>query len=270
MPLMELSGNDGVCGVKIIAHRGDKAHAPENTLAAFRKAKENGATCVEFDVMLTRDRVAIIMHDETLNRTTNGEGRVGECDADYIAGLDAGSWFGEAFTGEHVPTLKDAILLLNELELDANIEIKPCGDDEALARDTTRVIIDEVRTLWKGKNPPLLSSFVYSCLLEAQEAASDLPRALLMDAWSENAIALARDNQCVSINLNADVLNAERVKLIKNANFAVYAYTVRNREVAQALEEMGVDAIFCDDPTLLALEHQSLEHQSSSSYCAVM
>lgn len=265
MPLMELSGNDGVCGVKIIAHRGDKAHAPENTLAAFRKAKENGATCVEFDVMLTRDRVAIIMHDETLNRTTNGEGRVSECDSDYIATLDAGSWFREAFAGERVPTLKDTILLLNELELDANIEIKPCGDDEALARDTTRVIIDEVRTLWKGKNPPLLSSFVYPCLLEAQEAASDLPRALLADTWSESCLELAKSNQCVSINLNAEALNAERVALIKNAGFDVYAYTVRNRDLAHALEEMGVDAIFCDDPMLLALEPES-----SSSYCAVM
>ena len=98
---------------RVIAHRGASAAAPENTLAAFRAAKEQGAEMVELDARLTRDGVLVVIHDSTLDRTTDGRGRVALSDSDSIARLDAGSWFDPAFRGERLPTLVNTVQRCN-------------------------------------------------------------------------------------------------------------------------------------------------------------
>ena len=96
----------------VIGHRGAAARAPENTLAGLRRARELGAAWVEFDVMLTADRVPVLIHDETLERTTTGRGEVARHTAAEIRALDAGGWFAPEFAGERVPTLAEAVALL--------------------------------------------------------------------------------------------------------------------------------------------------------------
>ncbi len=96
-------------GVMVVAHRGASRHAPENTLAAFRKAIELGADLIEFDVRQTRDGHLVVMHDDTVDRTTDGRGRVSQMTLEEIRKLDAGSWFGPQFKGERVPTLDEAL-----------------------------------------------------------------------------------------------------------------------------------------------------------------
>ena len=91
----------------IIAHRGDKTHAPENTLAAFKLAAENGADAIEFDVKLTADGRVIVLHDQTVNRTTNGMGKISKLPYAAVRDLDAGAWFSEKFRGERIPTLDE-------------------------------------------------------------------------------------------------------------------------------------------------------------------
>src|SRR5690348_1162223 len=91
----------------VIGHRGACTYAPENTLASFKKAHELGIQWVEFDVMLSRDKVSVVFHDETLNRTTNGTGYIDECTFDELSKLDAGSSFGPEFKGERIPLLSD-------------------------------------------------------------------------------------------------------------------------------------------------------------------
>ena len=91
----------------IIAHRGDKTHAPENTMAAFKMAAENGADAIEFDVKLTADGRVIVLHDQTVNRTTNGTGRISQLPFAAVRELDAGAWFSEKFRGERIPTLDE-------------------------------------------------------------------------------------------------------------------------------------------------------------------
>ena len=116
-----------------IAHRGASAITPENTKLAFIKALDLGADAIEFDVQLTRDDVPIVFHDETLDRTTNGSGRVSETDFAAIAELDAGSWFSASFEGVEVPTFEEILTTLGGKTI-LNVELKPDDRVEALNR----------------------------------------------------------------------------------------------------------------------------------------
>ena len=139
----------------VIGHRGAAARAPENTLAGLRKAKALGADWVEFDVMLSGDGVPVLIHDETLQRTTDGRGGSRATRRPRSRVLDAGAWFGPAFTGERIPTLTEAVSLLLELGLNANVEIKPStGEAEA----TGEVVAGALRRLWPEDGPRLLLS----------------------------------------------------------------------------------------------------------------
>ncbi len=130
---------------QVIGHRGAAARAPENTLAGLRKAHELGAGWVEFDVMLSSDGVPILIHDETLERTTSGSGRVDRHSAAEIQALDAGSWFDPAFRDERVPTLSEAVAVLLELNLGANVEIKP---STGYAQRTGEVVAALLQRTW--------------------------------------------------------------------------------------------------------------------------
>src|SRR5690349_12065171 len=111
---------------EVVGHRGAAAAAPENTLESLRLAAEHGARMVEFDAKLTSDGVVILMHDDTLDRTTSGHGRVAATSWADIRSLDAGAWFESRWRGSRVPCLEEAIGVLDECALAANIEIKPC------------------------------------------------------------------------------------------------------------------------------------------------
>lgn len=108
-PTYAQQAHDSVHQIKVVAHRGAKKFAPENTLAAFKKAYEMGADYCEMDVRMTKDSVLIIMHDSKVDRTTNGSGKVSEMTLEEIKALDAGSWFGPAYVGEKVPTLREVL-----------------------------------------------------------------------------------------------------------------------------------------------------------------
>jgi glycerophosphoryl diester phosphodiesterase len=142
---------------RIVAHRGGGTLAPENTLAGMRKARQLKFGGVEFDVMLTRDATPILMHDETLERTTSGRGAIADTAFCDLQTLDAGSWFAPQFAGEPVPSFEQAGRLCIELALWANVEIKPVRGFEAATGKAAALM---ARELWKGVPlQPLLSSF---------------------------------------------------------------------------------------------------------------
>ena len=116
---------------RVIGHRGAAAYAPENTLAGFRKAKALGCHWVEFDVRLTGDSQPVLLHDDRLERTTNGRGGISGLQLAAVRRYDAGNWFHSSFAGERVPTLEEALLLLAELGLGANVELKAVRGREA-------------------------------------------------------------------------------------------------------------------------------------------
>src|SRR5277367_2784856 len=113
--------------VLVIAHRGASGHAPENTLAAFKRAIALGATFIETDLQLSRDTRFVAIHDDTVNRTTNGHGKVHDLTLAELRRLDAGSWFGSEFTGERVPTLEEILEFAKKHDVVFYLELKPGG-----------------------------------------------------------------------------------------------------------------------------------------------
>jgi glycerophosphoryl diester phosphodiesterase len=229
---------------RVIAHRGGGVLAPENTLAAMKLARNLGFLAVEFDVKLTEDGTPILMHDETLERTTDGRGPVAETRYADIADLDAGAWFGNEYIGELVPSFAAASAFCREVGLWANVEIKPSPGTE---RETGEVVARLAKMLWAGADlPPLLSSFSPLALEAAAVEAPELPRALLVTEVPAGWQALMLRLQCVALHVSHPHLNAAHVKAVHDAGYGVLAYTVNDSELALDLLEWHVDALVTD------------------------
>jgi glycerophosphoryl diester phosphodiesterase len=235
---------------KVIGHRGAAASAPENTLASIERAASLGAPWVEFDAKLTKDNVVILMHDDSLDRTTDGHGPVATASWARIERLDAGAWFGPNWRGIKVPRLDETIALLVRLGLNANIEIKPCPGRET---ETAIRVIEVIREHWpKGRDWPLLSSFALESLAVARDLAPELPRGLLVwdepDLWRSEAGRLG----CRSAHFSSGHLPAD-LRAVKQAGLGVAVYTVNDRRQARRLLDAGADCIITDRPdTVLA------------------
>jgi glycerophosphoryl diester phosphodiesterase len=228
---------------RVIAHRGGGSLAPENTLAALRTGAQRGCTGVEFDVMLSRDSVPVLIHDEALERTTNGRGAVADAAWSELAALDAGSWFGAAFAGEPLPRYADAVRVCLELGLWANVEIKPAAGRE---RETGRIVASTSAALWRNAPvAPLLSSFSTAALEVAAEEAG-LRRGLLVEAIPENWEETAARLGCISLHCNFRHLGAQQARAVKSAGYALLCYTVNDPATAEELFRWGVDAVVTD------------------------
>lgn len=227
----------------IIAHRGGGKLAPENTLAAIDVGARYGHTMIEFDAKLSRDGQIFLLHDDTLERTSNGWGIAGNLDWDDLLKVDVGSWYSGEFKGETLPLLKEVAARCREHGMMANIEIKPTTGVEA---QTGKVVALAARELWQGMTPPLLSSFSIVALEAAQQAAPELPRGLLLDEWHSDWRELTARLDCVSIHLNHKLLDEARVATLKAAGLKILVYTVNNPQRAATLLRWGVDSICTD------------------------
>jgi glycerophosphoryl diester phosphodiesterase len=234
---------------RIIGHRGGGTLAPENTLAGLRKAAGLGFGGVEFDVMLSADAIPVLIHDETLERTTNGRGDVSATSYTTITGLDAGAWFAPEYRGERVPALEQAGRLCVELGLWANVEIKPAPGFE---RETATIVCEWARKLWAGAHrKPLLSSFRQPCLEVAQAAAPEFERGFLTDRVGADWRDAVRRLGCVSVHCNCDHLMRAQAEEVKRGGYWLLCYTVNDADTARRLFSWGVDAVFTDRLDLL-------------------
>ncbi|MGF1562172.1 MAG: glycerophosphodiester phosphodiesterase [Geminicoccaceae bacterium] len=235
---------------KVIGHRGAAGLAPENTLASIRKAAAFGARWVEFDVKLSADGVPILMHDDTLRRTTNGRGKVAATAWAALQQLDAGGWFDDPYKGEPIPSLEAALALLADLRLSANIELKPCKGRES---ETAFKALQVVKASWPADlPPPLISSFARESLIAAREVAPELPRALLVGRVPRNPAPLLAELGCSALNPAADHLTSGRVAALKEAGITLFAYTVNDPSFVASLQHWGVDGVFTDRPDLMS------------------
>ena len=226
---------------RAIAHRGAGKLAPENTLAAFRHGASFGYRMFEFDVKLSGDGASVLLHDATLDRTTNGAGRLDALTLGQIAQLDAGSWHSPAYAGEPVPTLAAIARYLRANNFLANIEIKPVPGAEW--RTGAAVALD-ARTLWAGAAvPPLLSSFSEDALAAAREAVPELPRALLLDKLPADWLDRLRALDCVALDANHRELTPEIIDQAHAAGFRVCCYTVNDLDRAHLLWSAGLDGL---------------------------
>jgi glycerophosphoryl diester phosphodiesterase len=229
--------------------------APENTLAALRVGLEHGFRAVEFDAMVPLDDVPVLMHDETLVRTTATVGAVTMRRADELARLDAGRWHSPAFAGEPVPTLGQALAFCRAHAVWPNVEIKPASGHEVrtgelVARGVAQAYADAMSLDGDAASPdaslPLLSSFSFEAIVAARSAVPVLPRALLVDAVPEDWEALLAQCGAVSLNVNHRRLTRRGAGQIKGAGYWLFCYTVNEPVRARELLGWGVDA-FCTD-----------------------
>lgn len=238
-----------------IAHRGAGKLAPENTLAAFRVGAQHGYRMFECDVKLSADGVPFLLHDDTLERTTNAALRPTHLGAplntmagahrwEALSQLDAGSWHSRAFAGEPLATLDNlaAFCLANGYWV--NLEIKP---SPGTARHTGEVVAQQVARLWQAPTvPPLLSSFDVAALEGALHAQPALPRGLLLDTlwtgWLDTALALG----CQAIICKYTLWDAAIVLQAQNAGLRTLSYTVNDASAADALLALGTDGLITD------------------------
>ena len=234
---------------RVIAHRCGGALAPENTLAGLRIAAAIGAAAVEFDVMLSRDGIPVVIHDELLDRTSTASGAVAARDYEALADCDVGARHHRAFAGERLPSFEAVARLCRQLGLAANVELK-CSeaDGEALGLRVAR----DANRWWQGSDvPPLLSSFAESALRAARREAPELPRALLVETlpsdWRDRVGALG----CISLNCDVNHLTPELIDEVHGHGVRLAAYTENNPERALRWFAAGADALFTDRPDLL-------------------
>ncbi|WP_312240504.1 glycerophosphodiester phosphodiesterase [Pantoea sp.] len=204
---------------------------------------ENIKTIWQQGVSSNSAPLSILLHDDTLDRTSDGWGIAGDLPWHKLAQLDAGSWFGAAFNGEPLALLRDVAQRCRRHNMMANIEIKPTSGAE---QETGRAVTLAARELWQGQTAPLLSSFSYQALEAAMTAAPELPRGLLLDAWRDDWRALTAALDCVSIHLNHRLLNAARAAELKATGLHILVYTVNDPARARELLGWGVDAICTD------------------------
>lgn len=229
---------------KMIAHRGAGKLAPENTLAAMRLGFDFGYRMAEYDVKLTADRIAILLHDAELNRTSNGQGLAGNLSFSELAQLDAGSWHSPQYAGEPIPTLESIARYTQANGISSNIEIKPTPGVES---QTGQIIATQALDLWQGAaTPPLLTSFSIESLESAQAYAPKLPRGFLTKLLPDDWLAILTRLDCVSIHLHHEAVTRSILDEIRSEGFRVAAWTVNDVDRANTLLEWGIDAVITD------------------------
>jgi glycerophosphoryl diester phosphodiesterase len=237
---------------RIIAHRGGGSLAPENTLAAMKKGVTLGFKGVEFDVKLAKDATAFLLHDDTLQRTSNGKGPGNELTSVELSQLDAGGWFSAEYAGEPVPRFDIVAQYLIAHDTWANVEIKPSkGRDE----ETGKAVALATRDLWREVAlKPVLSSFSVASLRAAKAAVPRLPRGYLVDDIPREWQATMRELDCVALHCNWKKLTRDLAAAVKSAGYGLLVWTVNDPAKERELLAWGVDALVTDRLDLITPE----------------
>ncbi len=234
---------------KLIGHRGVKDLCPENTLDSITKAFDIGLSYVEIDVKISKDEIPILLHDDTLQRTTDGTGFAVNFDYEFLKKLDAGKFFYNKKTNIFIPKLLDVLELCKIKKGNLNIELKPNKSFEKL--NVLRIVeltknIHDIEIFF--------SSFDLDSFIEISKIFPESNRSFLIDSFSEYSF-----NDLLSIctkynnnicGLNIEIISKEIIKKIKDKNLLVTVYSDKNISLADAKEcfNIGVDSIFTDDP----------------------
>ncbi len=231
-----------------IAHRGHSARCPENTLAAFRSAIDAGAQMIELDVSLSRDRHLVVIHDETVDRTTNGTGVVKSLTLDQLSQLDAGSWFDPRFHAERLPTLSQVLDAVKG-HLRVNIEIKPEAFE---ARGPTDAVERQVLNLVREKamlDDVLVSSFEWMVLESIRRVEPDVALGLLSDVPAdERLFHWFQRVKGFSWHPDYRVVTRQQVDGLHGLGARVFPYAVDGKIDTHGMLSMGVDGLIVDDP----------------------
>lgn len=232
-----------------VAHRGASGHAPENTIAAYDKAFEMKADYIEIDVQMTKDGKLVSIHDTTIDRTTNGTGSVVDYTLEELRQLDAGSWFGEEFVGEQIPTFGE-ILDRYRGKIGILIELKSPELYPGVEEKVADAIIE--RNMHKPNNKKvIIQSFNHESVQKSKELVPNIPHGVLTGlTWAD-----VTDEQLAEFasyadffNPNMNIVTHDLVKRVHDQGMKMYPYTVRTQEQADNLFELDVDGIITDFP----------------------
>jgi glycerophosphoryl diester phosphodiesterase len=231
--------------VLVIAHRGASGYAPENTLAAFKKAVGMGATFIETDLQLTRDARFVAIHDETVNRTTNGQGAVHGQTLEEIRRLDAGSWFGSEFAGERIPTIEEILEFAKKNDVVFYLEIKPQGSwgGEHALIGALRESGEIARTV--------VISFDANVIEAVRKLEPALMTGLLYDAQIGNPIQRAVDVGARQLAVRGDLVSPGLIQEARKNDLQIVCWTVNHPAHMRLLMAAGVDGIMSDYPDRL-------------------
>ena len=234
-----------------IAHRGASSYAPENTHAAFDMAINMGVKHIELDVHSSKDGQLVVIHDDTLNRTTNGNGKVNDHTLKELKALDAGSWFDKKFVFTYPPSLEEVLSFCVNKNIGLNVEIK---SNKGKEKENVNAII----TLFSKKNPDFqyfFSSFDYFSLELMREKKSTVLLSYLIDKIENNThlnniIYKCLNIKCFSIGVDSYLINERLIRKFKDNNLKITVFSNESIDYKTAVDlwNKGVDSIFVDNP----------------------
>lgn len=239
--------------INIIAHRGASGYAPENTIASFDKAVAMGADYIEIDVQRSRDGELVVIHDHTVDRTTDGTGHVGDLTINELKELDAGSWMGPGFAGERILTFDDVldryygkIGILVELKAP---ELYPGIEEEIAAT------IMERNLEYPYSEEVIIQSFNFESMKKMNKLLPNMPIGVLTASPEHTSYEALKEFSTYADYFNPQygIVSHELVKRAHNHDLKVASWTVRSQEAADVLIAAGVDAIITDFPDYVPL-----------------
>ena len=236
---------------KVIGHRGACGLAPENTIASVIKANFLRLSFIEIDVKISKDKIPILLHDETLDRTTNGSGLCCNYNYDELLELDAGKWFNSKFKNEKILSLEKCLDYIYLNKMSVNIELKPNKNKE-------KENIIQINNLFKKKKYNIncyMSSFDIVSLKLVSEKLPLIPRGYLFGKYNYNSIKdildICNKYNCFSIGLELSIINQEIINYLKKNKLIITVFTVNEIKSVKEIFNMGVDSIFTDRPDII-------------------
>ncbi|MBO6794189.1 MAG: hypothetical protein JJ895_09770 [Balneolaceae bacterium] len=250
LPNLPHSNNDNFV---VIAHRGASAYAPENTHSAFKMAIDMKAEMIELDLLLSKDGVPVVIHDEDLKRTTGKNGLVSDYTLAELKKLETGAWFDEKYTGEPFPTLEE-VLAYTKGKIAVNIEIK----HEAVTDITEGGIVDKaLKLVYQAgvEDQVIFSSFDYRVMEHLNKLDPDMPKALLYEKRQSGELTpkqLVEKYSVDAFNCSHKVLSDEWIEELNANNIPFFIYTVNDKALMERITKAGARGIFSDYPDVLS------------------
>lgn len=232
---------------KLFAHRGMSVLAPENTLAAFGKCKENEIKWFECDIDILGDHTLVISHDDTLDRCTNRTGSLYDLNKEDLQNIDAGGWFSDEFIGERIPTLDELIELINKNELNVNFELKSCCGGKELTESLIKQFAQALNKLDKERQI-IVSSFNPLVLSKFKDISPQTPVGCLFETHTlyDDWTSIMESCRAEYIHPQNEGLTKQMVDNFKKYGYKINVWTVNDLARANQLFNWGVDGVFTD------------------------
>ena len=226
----------------IIGHRGAAAYAPENTFISFDLAEKLGCDAIETDIRETKDGNLVLLHDETVDRTTNGKGKINELTLNEVKALDAGSWFSTEFSGKKIPTLKEFLTSYGN-KIKITLEIKDSNIEEKVVS-----VIEEQEV---KKENIIITSFSLDYLLNIKELSDEFTFGYLVEDLSSKYIQKCVKNDFEHICPPASKISEKEILNAQSNDLFVRAFGVNNEKLMKKVVDIGVDGMTIDFPDKL-------------------